>query len=306
MELTDLLIRGSNLAVVVFVVSSTLGVGLSLTVGQILAPLKNARLVVLSLAANFVLAPLAALGLWRALGLDEPLGIGLLLCGLAAGAPFLIKLAEFAKADLAFAVGLMVLLMVVTVVYLPLALPFLLEGITVNPAKIAQSLVVLMLIPLAVGLLLRARRPGAAGRIRPAVGLLSNVSMILVVLLTMAGHFRSVLSVFGTFGVLAAVVYTVVCVGIGWLVGGPGTHPEADQSQFCSALGNGGYCTRFSDRPWSVVGCDDGAPLDFAVVEELVGLGCAVQREVFDQHLHLSRVGEVDDFDQLGDGAPKR
>ena len=47
-------------------------------------------------------------------------------------------------------------------------------------------------------------------------------------------------------------------------------------------LGDGGYCTRFSDRPWSVVGCDDGASLDFAVVEELVGLGCAVQREVFD------------------------
>ncbi len=79
-----------------------------MTVGQILAPLKNARLVVLSLAANFVLAPpLAALGFWRALGLDEPLGIGPPLCGLAAGAPFLIKLAEFAKADLALAVGLM-------------------------------------------------------------------------------------------------------------------------------------------------------------------------------------------------------
>jgi BASS family bile acid:Na+ symporter len=44
--------------------------------------------------------------------------------------------------------------------------------------------------------------------------------MILVVVLTMAGHFKSVLSVFGTFGVLAAVVYTVVCVG---LLGGPTT-----------------------------------------------------------------------------------
>jgi bile acid:Na+ symporter, BASS family len=223
MALTDLLIGGSSVAVVVFVVSSTLGVGLSLTVGQILAPLKNVWLVVLSLAANFVLAPLLALGLWRVLGLDEPLGIGLLLCGLAAGAPFLIKLAEFAKADLAFAVGLMVLLMVVTVGYLPLALPFFLEGITVNPVKIARSLIVLMLIPLAVGLLVRARRPGAAGRIRPTVGWISNISMILVVVLTLAGHFNSVLSVFGTFGVLAAVVYTVVCVGIGWLLGGPAT-----------------------------------------------------------------------------------
>lgn len=222
MSLTELLIKGSSLAVVVFVVSSTLGVGLSLTVGQILAPLKNPRLVALSLIANFVLAPLAALGLWRGLGLDESLGIGLLLCGLAAGAPFLIKLAEFAKADLAFAVGLMVLLMVVTVGYIPLALPWFLEGTTVNPAKIAQSLVVMMLIPLAAGLLLRARRPEAAGRAQPAVARLSNISMILVVTLTTAGHLKSVLSVFGTLGVLAAIVYTIVCVAIGWVLGGPG------------------------------------------------------------------------------------
>ncbi|OBC02425.1 transporter [Mycobacterium sp. 852013-50091_SCH5140682] len=223
MEVTDLLLQCSNIAVVFFVVSSTLSVGLSLTVPQILAPLKNTRLVALCLVANFVLAPLAALGLWKALGLDEPLGIGLLLAGLAAGAPFLIKLAEFAKADIALAVGLMVLLMVVTVGYVPLVLPLLVQGAAVNPVRIAASLVVLMLVPLAIGLALRARSPGIAGRIRPAVGVVSNVSMVLVVLLTVAGHFRSVVSVFGTFAVLAAVMYTAVCAGIGWLVAVPGT-----------------------------------------------------------------------------------
>ena len=88
MALTDLLIRGSSVAIVVFVVSSTLGVGLSLTVGQILAPLKNARLVVLSLAANFVLAPLLALGLWRVLGLDEPLGSACCCAGWRRARPF--------------------------------------------------------------------------------------------------------------------------------------------------------------------------------------------------------------------------
>lgn len=223
MEVTDLLLQCSNIAVVFFVVSSTVSVGLSLTVPQILAPLKNIRLVALCLVANFVLAPLAALGLWKALGLDEPLGIGLLLAGLAAGAPFLIKLAEFAKADIALAVGLMVLLMVVTVGYVPSVLPLLVQGAAVNPVRIAASLVVLMLVPLAIGLALRARGPGIAGRIRPAVGVVSNVSMVLVVLLTVAGHFRSVVSVFGTFAVLAAVMYTAVCAGIGWLVAVPGT-----------------------------------------------------------------------------------
>ncbi|MEV0673336.1 bile acid:sodium symporter [Mycobacterium sp. NPDC050441] len=218
--MTDLLLQGSNIAVAFFVVSSTLAVGLSLTASQILAPLKNIRLVALSLAANFVLAPLVAFGLWRVFGLDEPLGIGLLLCGLAAGAPFLIKLAEFAKADMAFAVGLMVLLMVVTVGYVPLVLPVFVAGTAVNPAQIAVSLVVLMLIPLAVGLAMRARGPGVAVRIQPVVAKISTISMILVIVLTTAAHFNSVLSVFGTFGILAAVVYTVICAGIGWLLGG--------------------------------------------------------------------------------------
>jgi BASS family bile acid:Na+ symporter len=205
------------------VVTSTLGVGLSLTVGQILAPLRNARLVILSLLANFVLAPAAALLLGKALRLDEPFAVGLLLCGLAAGAPFLIKLAEFAKANLAFGVGLMVLLMVITVGYVPLVLPLLLPGTAVNPVKIAQSLIVLMLIPLGAGLAIRARLAGVAARVRPIVGVVSNVGMILVVVLTTLGHIRSVLGVFGTFGILAAVVFTAACAGIGWILGGPGS-----------------------------------------------------------------------------------
>jgi hypothetical protein len=40
----------------------------------------------------------------------------------------------------------------------------------------------------------RARRPSASDRIRPTVAWISNISMILVVVLTTAGHFRSVLA----------------------------------------------------------------------------------------------------------------
>ena len=154
-----LLIRGANASVVVFVVSSTLSVGLGLTVPQIVAPLRNGRLVALSLLANFVLAPVAAIALARVLGLDEPLAVGLLLVAVAGGAPFLLKLADLARADMPFAVGLMVGLMVITVGYMPIVLPLLLPGVSVNPANIAKSLIVLMLIPLAVGLALRAWQP---------------------------------------------------------------------------------------------------------------------------------------------------
>jgi bile acid:Na+ symporter, BASS family len=220
-DFTNLLISGANASVVVFVVSSTLGVGLRLTVGQILTPLRNGRLVALSLLANFVLSPAVAILLASVLGLDEALRVGLLLCGVAAGAPFVLKLADLAKGDMPFAVGLMVVLMVITVGYMPLVLPVLLEGVSVEPAKIARSLILLMLIPLALGLAVRARIEAVAARVAPVVGQVSSVAMILVVTLTTAGHFKSVLSVLGTFGILAAVVFTAVCVAIGWLLGGP-------------------------------------------------------------------------------------
>ena len=156
--------KATSVAVLIFVLSSMLATGLGLTFSEIITPLRNARLVVLSLLANFVLMPLAALALATLLRLDEPLGVGLLLLGTAAGAPSLPKLAQLAKGNLAFGVGLMVLLMVVTVGYLPLVLPLLLPGIWVNPAKIARSLFLLMLLPLAGALAVRARSRYVAER----------------------------------------------------------------------------------------------------------------------------------------------
>lgn len=72
----------------------------------------------------------------------------------AAGAPFLLKLAETAKGDVALSVGVMVLLMVV---YMPIVLPLILTGVDVDVWAIARSLIVVMLMPLAVGLIVKAR-----------------------------------------------------------------------------------------------------------------------------------------------------
>jgi bile acid:Na+ symporter, BASS family len=218
----ELLQKATSVAMLIFVLSSMLAMGLGLTVGQIITPLRNARLVVLSLLANFVLMPLAAVALAALLRLDQPLGVGLLLLGTAAGAPFLPKLAQIAKGNLAFAVGLMVLLMVVTVGYLPLVLPVLLPGVSVNPAKIARSLFLLMLLPLAGALAVKARFAVAAARTKPVLDRVSNLSLILLVLLITAANINNVLAVFGTHGILAGLLFIAVGFGMGWLLGGPG------------------------------------------------------------------------------------
>jgi BASS family bile acid:Na+ symporter len=116
----------------------------------------------------------------------------------------------------------MVVLMVITVGYMPIVLPMLLAGVSVNPANIARSLILLMLIPLAVGLALRAWQATVAARVRGFVAPVSSISMIFVVVLTTAGHFGSMLTILGSLGILAAAVFVAICFGIGWLLGGPG------------------------------------------------------------------------------------
>ena len=222
MGLMELLSKAATVAMVSFVVSSMLAMGAALTVSQIFDPLRNARLVMLALVANFVLMPLGAFALAKVLWLDEPLGVGLLLLGCAAGAPFLPKLAQLAKGNLPFGVGAMVLLMVITVAYLPIVLPLLLPGVTVNPVKIAQSLVLLMLLPLAIGLFVKARYEATAARVKPPLDWLSNVSLILLIVLITVVNFDKVLQVFGTRGILAGLLFIALGFCIGWMLGGPG------------------------------------------------------------------------------------
>jgi BASS family bile acid:Na+ symporter len=221
--LMDLLSKAATVAMLSFVVSSMLAMGAGLMLTQIIEPLRSLRLVVLAVLANFVLMPLSAFALANVLRLDEPFGVGLLLLGCAAGAPFLPKLAELAKGNLPFAVGAMVLLMVITVGYLPIVLPLLLPGVSVDPWKIARSLVLLMLLPLAAGLVLKARYEELAARVKPVLDRISNVSLILLILLITAANVDKVLQVFGTRGILAGLLFIAIGFGIGWLLGGPGT-----------------------------------------------------------------------------------
>lgn len=217
----ELLSKIVPIAMLTFVVSSMLAVGLSLTIGQIIEPLRNGKLVFVALLANFVLMPVGALVIARVLKLDQPLGIALLLLGAAAGAPFLPKLAGIAKGNLAFAVGLMVLLMVLTVVYMPLVLPLLLEGVTVDPLKIARSLLLLMLLPLGIGLAVNRQFESTAERMRPTLNRLSSLSLALLIALLLVTKIQNVIALFGTRGILASVLFLLAGLGLGWLLGGP-------------------------------------------------------------------------------------
>src|SRR5271169_4526573 len=117
-----------------------LSAGLTLSIQQVSEPFKSTRLVISALAANFGLVPLSAYLITRAIPLEQSLAIALLLLGTASGAPMLPKLVEFARGNIALAVGLMALLMAGTIVTMPLVLPMLLPGVQTSSWFIARPL----------------------------------------------------------------------------------------------------------------------------------------------------------------------
>lgn len=217
---TDFLGTIGVLATVIFVLTSMLGMGFSLTLREIIEPLKNTRLVILTLLANFVLVPLVSLLLLMIVPLSEGLSIGFLLLSTAAGAPFLPKLAQVAKGDIAFAVGMMVLLMVVTIAYVPIVLPFLLTGVTINPWDIARSLILLMLIPLAFALLIRARYEEIAESLMPLMTQATNLSLLVLVVAFFVVYFNDLAGTIGSNAIIMSLVFLLLSLFIGYVLGG--------------------------------------------------------------------------------------
>ncbi len=209
-----------DMTVIVFVVSSLLSVGLSLTVAQIVAALRQVKLVACSLLANFVIVPAVAVLLARGMSLSEPQSVGLILLGAAAGAPFLPKLVEAARSDVALSVAMMVLLMVGSLAYLPLVLPHLLPGVSVDSLRIARSLSVTMLLPLGLGLFLNARAKSLATRLRRLTSRLSNLSLVVALGMILATNGQELLELLSARSVLSSILFVAVAFGIVFALGG--------------------------------------------------------------------------------------
>jgi predicted Na+-dependent transporter len=242
-----------QVSVLVFVVSSMLAMGLSLTIPQIIEPLKRLKLVLLALAVNFVAVPLVVLGIEAVMDLDQDIYTGLVLMATAAGAPFLPKLAQTAKGNVAFSVGLMVILMVATVVYMPVVMPLILSGVEVNPWDIASSLIFLMLLPLAIGLFIKARYIGMADGLQPFMAQASTVAIMLLLAGGIILQWDAIVSLIGTGGILAILLFLLISLALGYWAGGSDGGVRSvmglgtAQRNLAAALVVGGQ--NFSDNP---------------------------------------------------------
>ena len=217
--MTEIMETLAGLSLLVFVIGSMTSMGLTLKMSQIIAPLKNIKVVILALVINFILVPILAYLITSLMPLNEPARIGLILLSTAAGAPFLPKLAEVSKGNMAFSVGLMVLLMIVTIIYLPIVLPLLLGAVEVSPWDIAQSLILMMLIPLTIGLLINARYETIAAKIQPTFGQASNIALLVMGVLAVVLNFNDMIGLVGSWGILAGVIFIIAAAAIGYFLG---------------------------------------------------------------------------------------
>ena len=216
--LNEIITTIAGLALNLFVITSMLAMGMSLTVKQILEPLRNVRLVVLVLVGNFVLVPALAWLLTVVLPMGQAQTTAIILVGACAGAPFLPKLAQMSKGNLALSVGLMVLLMIVTIFYAPLVLPLLLPGAQVDALAIAQSLILLMLLPLGIGLLVRWRYAETAGGWQPHLSQASTYSLLVLIVAALVLQFRNIIGAIGSWLILGTLLLVIGAYLIGYLL----------------------------------------------------------------------------------------
>ena len=114
------------------------------------------------------------------------------------------------------------------------ALPLLLTGISVTFWDIASGLIILILVPLAISLFVRARYPEAAASALPHFAQASNLSLLILLVLMVVLNFSDVVGLLGSGGLLASLILVILPVIGGYLLGSLG---KADS--WLQALGAG-------------------------------------------------------------------
>jgi bile acid:Na+ symporter, BASS family len=233
-----------NLIVAIALIEMMVLIGLQVTMAQLLVTIKDWRLMARAALANYVLVPAVAVLLLIAFEADPMVAAGFLVLAVCPGAPFGPPFAGFARADVATAVGLMVILAGSSAFLAPLLLQVLMpwlagnEAARADPLAMVRALLMIQLLPLLLGLMMRHRLPGLADRL---VGPLERVGEILnggVAVLILASQFQ-MLAQIRLRGFAGMLMLLAASLAIGWLAGRSG-HSGRRTMALTTALRNVG------------------------------------------------------------------
>ncbi len=213
----DMLLK---LSLVLFMAGSLLGMGLALDVKDAVAGLRDPWFIGYAVLFGFIVGPLMAWMLTRIIPLAEPYALGLLLIGLTPCAPFLPAMVTRARGDMNYAAAIMLLSAIGTVLILPFAVPLISPGATVRAWTIAEPLVVLVLLPLAVGMAAFRAAPRLAGLIQPVVKTIASVAAIVALALCMIIYGADFASSIGSFAIGTQALFFTVMTALPYALSG--------------------------------------------------------------------------------------
>lgn len=169
-----------TVAVAVTILLTVLSLGMALRVQQLAASLRRGRLLGATALVNLLVIPAVAWLVSAALPLELEQRVAVVLVACGAGGPAALKAVQLSRhGDAALALSLVILLEPLNLVSLPLWAGRLVEGGSVRPAVVLTNLFMLVLLPLALGLLLGAKTPGMARTLVAWTARLGTVSLVI-------------------------------------------------------------------------------------------------------------------------------
>jgi BASS family bile acid:Na+ symporter len=260
-------------------VAIMLSMGLQVTVADLVASARSVGRVALAVIGNFVLVPaltLLLLGLFR----PEPMvGVGFLILAVCPGAPVAPPATTIARGNVAWAIGLMVILGALSAVLAPLLLGLVLRRfaeetpLAIDPLSIVRLLLVAQLLPLAVGMAIRQLAPAITVRIVRPVGAVANLMLLVLIGLILVTQFDTLADIRAR-GWLGMGILFVASLALGWWCG-TGDRATRQASALTTAARNAAVGLAIATDAFA------GTPVVTAVVAyglvSMLGtLGCAV------------------------------
>jgi BASS family bile acid:Na+ symporter len=190
------------------------------TVGQLVAPLHRVVLVVVTVVLNAGVIPAVAWGIAEITPMDSKYVPGLVLATLGAGSATGLKAAQLAKrADLPLAVSVVVVLQLVNIITVPLWAGQVITGASISAWSIIKSLLLVVLLPLVVGLVIRARYADHAKDWRAELVKVANLALVVALATGISANWSTIVSMFGSWVIVTAIIIIILAGALGLLPG---------------------------------------------------------------------------------------
>jgi BASS family bile acid:Na+ symporter len=224
MDVAALLGAVFNVFLVVMIVSTMLSAGFTTTVDNLVAVLRRFWLVIAVLAVGLALRPIAGWVIAELFSLDDAAFIALVLLACVPGAPLGVKFVMAAKAAVTTGAALQVLLAVVgsftfaPVANLILGAADIGDGVELPVWDILKTVVVLQIVPFAIGMLTRFWVEDTALEWNKTALKVSGPSFLAVVALAILGSWQTMIDLIGSAAMLAGIVFAIVALLLGYVI----------------------------------------------------------------------------------------